>query len=78
MCLVKIQAIVFMVARHKQHGRGPAMQGRKPLQTKIGLAQHGALLVRPNVARQHQQVGPGGGRRRKVRVRLQVKVREQL
>ena len=67
-----------MVSGQEQDRCRPAVTGRKPLQPEVAVAQQGALLVGADVARQHQHIGTGGGRRAVVRMHFQVQVGQQL
>ena len=56
---VKVLHVVFVIAGHKQHGRGPARvlrQRRKALQPKMLTIQLGTALVGTNIAGQHQHI----------------------
>ena len=76
--IVEIGVVVFVVARHVNHRRRPAMARRKAGEAEIGLDDAGARLIGADIARKHQQVGPRRGRDPELGMHFQVQVRKQL
>ena len=78
---VEVLHVVLMVARHEDHGAGPARvlgQGRETLQPEVLALQQAAALVGAYVAGQHQHVGIGCGLGDEMRMGLEVQVGQQL
>ena len=67
-----------MVARHKIHRYRPSVQRRKTRQAEIRILQFRAVLVGANIPGQHQKIRLWGWTRRKIGLRFQMQVREQL